>query len=68
MDFTIGNPATGQSCSLNGMVDTGAAYSTVPEPVLEDLGIEQEIQSISSWPGAQVALAVGWVTMELDRK
>lgn len=69
VDFTISNPATGQERALNGMVDTGAAYSVVPRSVLAEMGVEAGYtEPFVLADGSEVELAVGWVTMELDGK
>ena len=69
VDFTISNPATGQSRSLYGMVDTGAAYSVVPGAILAEMGVEAGYtEPFVLDDRAEVELAVGWVDMELDGK
>lgn len=38
--ISMRNPQTGQSVSLDALVDTGATFTTIPEPVLRQLGIQ----------------------------
>ena len=67
VDFAITNLATGRSRSLNGIVDTGAAYSVIPESILQEMGVEAEYtEPFVLADGSRVELAVGWVIMELD--
>ena len=69
VDFIISNPATDQSRALNGMVDTGAAYSVVPGAILAEMGVEAGYtEPFVLADGSEVELAVGWVAMELDGK
>ena len=67
VEFIVGNPNTPQSRLLNGMVDTGAAYSVVPSSILEELEIEREYtEPFLLADGSEVELAVGLVAMQLE--
>ena len=67
VDFSISNLTTGQSCSLHGTVDTGAANTVVPESILTEMGVEPEYtEPFVLADGSQVELAVGSVEMGLD--
>lgn len=56
--FEIGDPAGRRFGSLEALVDTGAAYTVVPAPILEALGVERHAT-------ARFVLADGR-TVELD--
>ena len=67
VDFTIRNRSTGQARSLNGLVDTGASYTVIPETVLDELSIERDdLELFSLADGSVQELAIGWADMELQ--
>ena len=67
VDFTIRNRSTGLARSLNGLVDTGASYTVIPEIVLDELGIERDERELFSLADGSVQeLAIGWADMELQ--
>ena len=67
VDFTIRNRSTGLARSLNGLVDTGASYTVIPEIVLDELGIERDdLELFSLADGSVQELAIGWADMELQ--
>ena len=67
VDFTIRNRSTGLARSLNGLVDTGASYTVIPEIVLDELGIERdETELFSLADGSVQELAIGRAEMELQ--
>ena len=67
VDFTIRNRITGQARSLNGLVDTGASYTVIPEIVLDELSIERDdLELFSLADGSVQELAIGRAEMELQ--
>ncbi len=68
VDFVIRNRLdTGRSETLSGVVDTGASYTVVPAPILDELGVERE-QSVNFTlaDGSKRDMDIGWVQMELE--
>ena len=66
-DFVIWNRDRTRSLALNGVVDTGASYTLVPEAMLDELGIERlQSKLFSLADGSRVELSLGWVEMELE--
>ena len=67
VDFVIWNRDKTLSRTLNGLVDTGASYTLVPAPILDELGIERvESRVFSLADGSRQQLSIGWADMELD--
>ena len=67
VDFVIWNQGRTQSRTLNGLVDTGASYTLIPESILEELGIERaEPRILSFADGSTQELSIGFTVMELD--
>ena len=67
VDFTIRNRADGRERTLNGLVDTGASYTVIPEQILDELGIPRdETELFSLADGSVQELAIGWADMELE--
>ena len=67
VDFTIKNRVDGRERTLNGLVDTGASYTVVPEHILDELGIPRdEIELFSLADGSVQELAIGRAEMQLD--
>ena len=67
VDFTLRNRVDGREQSLNGLVDTGASYTVVPEHILDELGIPRdEIELFSLADGSVQELAIGRAEMQLD--
>ncbi len=67
VDFVIWNRDRTRSLTLNGVVDTGASYTLVPEAVLDELGIERAQSKVFSFAdGSTRELSIGWVEMELE--
>ena len=66
-DFLIWNRDMTESCSLNGLVDTGASYTMIPASALEELGIERDrVRTFSLADGSKQDFAIGWAQMELQ--
>ncbi len=58
---------SGASETLEALVDTGAAFTTVPAPVLERLGIRpHRTAKLRLADGHLVEWRLGWVTAEID--
>ena len=67
VDFTIRNRVDGRERTLNGLVDTGASYTVIPEHILDELGIPRdEIELFSLADGSVQELAMGRAEMQLD--
>lgn len=67
VDFTIRNRVDGRERTLNGLVDTGASYTVIPEHILDELGIPRdEIELFSLADGSVQELAIGRAEMQLD--
>lgn len=67
VDFTIRNRSAGQALSLNGLVDTGASYTVIPEIILDELGVERDdLELFSLADGSVQELAIGRAEMELQ--
>ena len=67
VDFTIRNRITGQARSLNGLVDTGASYTVIPEIILDEMGVERDdLELFSLADGSVQELAIGRAEMELQ--
>ncbi len=67
VDFVIWNRDRTRSLTLNGVVDTGASYTLVPEAMLDELGIERAQSKVFSFAdGSTRELSIGWVEMELE--
>ena len=66
-DFTLWSPNRDRSSTLNGLVDTGAAYTQVPASILEDLGIESfDTRTFILADGSRREFDLGWAEMELE--
>lgn len=67
VDFVIRNRNTRQARSLRGVVDTGASYTIIPAPILDELGVErEETLTFSFADGSRRELSIGWAEMELQ--
>ena len=67
VDFTLFDRGRTRSRTLNGTVDTGAAYSVAPAEILEELGIVEDYrETFALADGSEVELAVGSAKIELD--
>ena len=67
VDFTIRNRVDGRERTLNGLVDTGASYTVIPEHILDELAIPRdEIELFSLADGSVQELAIGRAEMQLD--
>ncbi|MCY4558151.1 MAG: aspartyl protease family protein [Chloroflexi bacterium] len=67
VDFTLRNRVDGRERTLNGLVDTGASYTVVPEHILDELGIPRdEVELFSLADGSVQELAIGRAEMQLD--
>lgn len=67
VNFTIRNRVDGRERTLNGLVDTGASYTVIPEHILDELGIPRdEIELFSLADGSVQELAIGRAEMQLD--
>ena len=66
-DFTLWSQDHTRSLTLNGLVDTGAAYTRVPAAILEELGIARfETRTFSLADGSRREMSIGLVDLELD--
>ena len=67
VDFIIRNRTDPtRELTLNGVVDTGASYTVIPERLLDDLGVEREGYMVFEIAdGSRQELPLGWVEMEL---
>ena len=66
VDFTIRNRVDGRERALNGLVDTGASYTVIPEHILDELAIPRdEIELFSLADGSVQELAIGRAEMQL---
>lgn len=66
-NFVIWNREKTVSRSLSGLVDTGSAYSLVPEVILEELGVEKtRTMRFNLADGTRTELPIGRVEMELE--
>ena len=69
VDFSIWNRDRTESRELSGLVDTGASYTLIPEPILEGLGIEPfDTETFVLADGSRHDLAIGWVEMQLEER
>ena len=67
VDFVIRNRNTRQDRSLRGVVDTGASYTVIPAPILDELGVEREETLLFSLAdGSRRELSIAWAEMELQ--
>lgn len=67
VDFVFYNRGRTSSKALTGTVDTGAAYTVVPESIMEELGIERDYtEPFILADGSRVELAIGRAEMELE--
>ena len=67
VDFVIRNRDTAQARGLNGVVDTGASFTVIPEHILDELGIEREETKLFSFAdGSRRELAIALAEMELE--
>jgi len=69
VDFTVRNRVDGRERTLNGLVDTGASYTVIPEHILDELGIPRdEVELFSLADGSVQELAIGRAEMQLDAR
>ena len=67
VDFIIRNRNDGRQRSLNGVVDTGASFTVIPEHILDDVGIPRdEVELFSLADGSVQELALGRAEMQLE--
>ena len=67
VDFVIRNRGNMQAMSLRGVVDTGASYTVIPAPILDELGVEREETLLFSFAdGSRRELSIAWAEMELQ--
>ncbi len=67
VDFVIGNRDRTRTRALRGVVDTGASYTVIPAPILDELGIEREETLLFSFAdGSRRELPIAWAEMELQ--
>lgn len=67
VDFVIRNRNTRQARSLRGVVDTGASYTIIPAPILDELGVEREETLLFSFAdGSRRELSIAWAEIELQ--
>ena len=68
VDFVIRNRTDAtREVTLNGLVDTGASYTVVPEAVLDGLGIERDdAETFEFADGSRHELSFGRAEMELQ--
>jgi predicted aspartyl protease len=67
VDFVIWSRGRTQHRTLNGVVDTGACFTVVPEAILDELGIERRrTRAFKLADGSRREMSLGLVTMELE--
>ena len=67
VDFVIWNRDRTESRTLNGLVDTGASYTLIPESILDELGVERErTRTFRLADGTWRDMSLGRVEMELE--
>ena len=67
VDFVIRSRNGSQAKTLSGVVDTGASYTVIPAPILDELGIEREETLLFSLAdGSRRELPIAWAEMELQ--
>jgi predicted aspartyl protease len=65
--FTLYSPDSTNFRTLNGVVDTGASFTIIPEAILDKLGIERGERFVFSLAdGSLQELCVGYAEMELQ--
>ena len=65
--FTLYGSDTSRARTLDGVIDTGATFTVVPAPVLDDLGIPRaEYALFSLADGSVQELAIGYTMLELQ--
>lgn len=66
-DFVIWNRERTVSRSISGFVDTGSAYTLIPELILDEMGIERmRFLRFNLADGTQTELPIGRIEMELN--
>ena len=66
-DFILWNRDKTESRALNGLVDTGSAYTLIPATILEELGVERlRSRTFNLADGTKRELCIGRVDMELE--
>ena len=69
VDFVIRHRDGIRARTLRGVVDTGASYTVIPAPILDELDIEREkTRTFNLADGSKRDLATGWVQMELEEE
>ena len=69
VDFTLWSGDGSRSVDLNGLVDTGASYTLIPEAMLDDLGVaRRETLMFLLADGSSREFDVGLAEMELDER
>ena len=69
VEFAVHSPIRNHAHIVLGLVDTGATYTTIPEEILEELGIERERTERFSWPdGTEGERDLGFAELEMDGK
>ena len=67
VDFVIWSRDRTSHRTLNGLVDTGASFSLIPESVLDELGVErEEAVNFRLADGTRRELFIGRVDMDLE--
>ena len=67
VDFVIRNRDRTRARALSGVVDTGASYTVIPAPILDELGIEREETLLFSFAdGSRRELPIALAEMELQ--
>ena len=67
VDFVIRDRSSTRARALSGVVDTGASYTVIPAPILDELSIEREGTRVFSLAdGSRQELPIGWAEIELQ--
>ena len=65
--FTLSGPDPARALTLTGVIDTGASFTVVPAPILDEIGIPRaEYALFSLADGSVQDLAIGYAILELQ--
>ena len=65
--FTLSGAEPARALTLDGVIDTGASFTVVPAPILDEIGIPRaEYALFSLADGSIQELAIGYATLELQ--
>lgn len=67
VDFTIGSADGRRALPLVGMVDTGALYSIIPAPILDEMGIARDKSELFSLAdGSTIEMSIGLALLGIN--